>query len=127
MGYPTIYPTGTTVYEPEKCWNGYTIIHALETGALLLDMNGNEVKMWKGLHGMPHKILPGGYVMGHSGLRNPKYGFLEHVDVVQVDWDGKVVWKFDEWDLVGNGLACWQILDGKQSAMVREQLAVQQK
>lgn len=32
------------------------------------------------------------------------------------------VWQFDEWDLVGNGLACWQVLDAKQS-MVRKKLA----
>ena len=25
MGHPTIYPTGVTVYNPEKCWNGFTI------------------------------------------------------------------------------------------------------
>ncbi len=34
-----------------------------------------------------------------------------------------MVWEFDEWDLVGNGLACWQILDAKQSALVRKKLA----
>ena len=33
-----------------------------------------------------------------------------------------VVWEFDEWDLVGNGLACWQILDAGQSSLVRKQL-----
>ena len=27
MGYPTIYPTGATVYNPDKCWNGYTVFH----------------------------------------------------------------------------------------------------
>ena len=21
----TVYPTGTTIYEPERCWNGYTV------------------------------------------------------------------------------------------------------
>jgi hypothetical protein len=28
MGHPTIYPTGTTVYLPEKAWSGYTISQA---------------------------------------------------------------------------------------------------
>jgi len=32
MGYPSIYPTGTTLYDPAKCFNGYTIIHALDDG-----------------------------------------------------------------------------------------------
>jgi len=25
MTYPSIYPTGTTIYNPAKCWNGYTV------------------------------------------------------------------------------------------------------
>ena len=40
MSYPTIYPTGTTLYDPEKCFNGYTVFQAKEHGALLIDMNG---------------------------------------------------------------------------------------
>ena len=39
----TIFPTGVTIYNPEKCWSGYTIFQAAERGALLIDMNGNEV------------------------------------------------------------------------------------
>ncbi len=23
---PTVYPTGTTIYKPEKTWSGYTLI-----------------------------------------------------------------------------------------------------
>ena len=41
----TIFPTGVTIYNPEKCWSGYTIFQAAERGALLIDMNGNEVRM----------------------------------------------------------------------------------
>ena len=66
MTYPTIYPTGTTVYDPASCWNGYTIFQAKEHGALLIDMNGREVRLWKGLHGFPNKLLPGGFVLGHQ-------------------------------------------------------------
>lgn len=64
MPYPTIYPTGTTIYKPEKCFNGFTIYPANGMGAMLIDMNGREVNLWKDLEGMPNKILPGGYVMG---------------------------------------------------------------
>ena len=70
MGHPTIYPTGVTVYNPEKCWSGYTIMPVKELGALLIDMNGREVRLWKGLHGFPNKIFPGGPVLGRRGLRN---------------------------------------------------------
>ena len=35
MGHPTIYPTGVTVYDPERSWNGFTIFQAQEVGAVL--------------------------------------------------------------------------------------------
>ena len=35
MGHPTIYPTGVTLYNPEKAWNGYTIFPCPDRGALL--------------------------------------------------------------------------------------------
>ena len=44
---PTVFPTGTTIYKPDKCWNGYTVYPTkTETGAVLIDMNGNVVKSW---------------------------------------------------------------------------------
>ncbi len=100
MGHPSIYPTGTTIYNPEKCFSGYTIFQALQTGALLIDMNGTDVHLWKGLHGFPNKILPGGYVLGHSGERDPHHGMQDMLDLVQVDWDGNIVWKFNHYEYI---------------------------
>jgi hypothetical protein len=100
MGIPTIYPTGTTLFEPGKSWSGYTLFIARETGCALVDMNGNVVHLWKGLHGFPTKPLPGGQVMGSLGVRSPRYGFMDYMDVVQVDWDGNVVWKFDQYEYI---------------------------
>ena len=101
----SVYPTGTTIYDPEKCWNGYTIFQASmfqgnEVGAVLIDMNGNVVNQWKGLDGVPNKMLPGGYVIGSTEARNPKYGFQDLVDLVQVDWDGNIVWEFNKYEKV---------------------------
>ena len=87
MPYPSVYPTGVTIYNPEKCFNGYTIFPAREVGAMLIGMNGTEVQLWKGLHGFPNKIFPGGYVVGSTGRRNNKYGVQDQVDLVQVDWE----------------------------------------
>ncbi|MGD8471186.1 MAG: aryl-sulfate sulfotransferase [Desulfobacteraceae bacterium] len=100
MTYPSIYPTGTTIYDPEKCYNGYTIFQAREIGALLIDMNGGEVQLWKGFHGMPNRILPDGHLVGSSGERNTAYGMQDYVDLVQVDWDGNVVWKFNQHEFI---------------------------
>ena len=46
MGQPSVFPHGTTIYNPEKCWNGYTIVPLINDGVLLFDMNGNEVRRW---------------------------------------------------------------------------------
>jgi hypothetical protein len=100
MGYPTVFPTGTTVFNPEKCWNGYTIFPAHGVGAVLIDMNGNVVNIWEGLHETPNAILPGGFVMGSTGVRNPKYGHQDNRDLVQVDWDGKTIWKFNKYEYI---------------------------
>lgn len=101
MGYPSIFPTGTTIYQKEKTYNGYTIFPSAK-GALLIDMNGNEVQLWAGLGGFPNKILPGGYVMGTTGTRGGKYAYQDQTDLVQVDWDGNIVWKFDHTELVAD-------------------------
>ena len=100
MTYPTVYPTGATVYHPAKCFNGYTLFQAKELGALIIDMNGGEVKLWRGLHGFPNKILPGGYVIGHSGERSTDYGMQDYRDLIQVDWNGEVVWKLNRYEFI---------------------------
>ena len=98
MGHPKVYPTGATLYNPEKCFNGYTLFQARELGAMLIDMNGREVKLWKNLAGFPNKLLPGGQVFGHTGERAKAYGYQDQLDLVQVDWEGNIVWKFDRWE-----------------------------
>ena len=100
MAYPSIYPTGTTIYDPKKCWSGYTVFQAKEAGACLIDMNGNIVQLWKGLHGFPNTILPGGYVIGSTGERPIEFGYQDQRDLVQADWDGNIVWKFDQYEYI---------------------------
>ena len=100
MTYPSIYPTGTTIYNPDKCFNGYTVFQIKELGALIIDMNGGEVKLWRGFHGFPNKVLPGGFILGHTGDRNNKFGMQDYRDLVQLDWDGNTVWKFNQYEYI---------------------------
>lgn len=98
----SVYPTGTTIFEPEKACNGYTVYQLRGAGAILVDMNGRTVHRWRGLKGFPtsHKVMPGGYIMGSTASRNPKYGYQDGVDLVQMDWKGNIVWKFEDHELV---------------------------
>ena len=100
MGRPTVFPTGTTIYDPERCWNGYTLLPVRDIGAVLINMNGKVVKVWKDFQGFPNKLLPGGYCLGSLGIRDSEYSYQDQTDVTQVDWDGNVVWKFDRKEFV---------------------------
>ena len=94
MGTPSVHPTGTIIYKPEKCFNGYTLFQANEHGATLIDMNGGVVNHWHNLEGFPNKLLPNGDVFGCRGQRNSTYGWQDYKDLVQVDWNGQVRWEF---------------------------------
>ena len=96
MGRPLVYPTGTTAYAPEKCWNGYTVFSHPRHGIILIDMNGAPVHVWKGLDGFPAKMLPGGRVMASRGRRSPSASYQDQLDLVTCGWDGTVEWSFDK-------------------------------
>ena len=96
MGKPSVHPMGTIIYKPEKCWNGFTVFQARDEGATIIDMNGGVVNHWHHLQGFPNKLLPGGYMMGSLGERNTTYGWQDQKDLVQVDWDGNIVWRFNK-------------------------------
>ena len=98
----SVYPTGTTIYDPKRCWNGFNILSTMGPDTHLIDMNGRVVNTWKGIGGFPNKFLPGGYLMGSTGMRNKKYGYQDQVDLVQVDWQGNIVWKFDHHELISD-------------------------
>ena len=104
LTYQSVFPTGTTVFHPDKTWSGYTVFEIRDggntaPGAALVDMNGNLVKHWTEVAAAPGpvRILPGGYVVG--GTHN-RQGHQEALELIQVDWDGEVVWKFDHTELV---------------------------
>ena len=98
--YPSVYPTGTTIYKPDKTWSGYTMFDTpQQQGAILVDMNGQVVKRWKEIDAVPGppRILPGGDIVGGTVPRRPHQ---EAIAVVQMDWNGTLVWKFERTDLV---------------------------
>ena len=90
---PTIYPTGVTMYHPDKCYNGYTLIGPSWWNSghstYLVDMNGEVMKEWPQLMGHSAKMLPNGMVQGEYGKRK-----AAHLAIV--DWDGKVVRQYDK-------------------------------
>ena len=96
MAAPTVYPTGTTIYQPEKTWNGYNVLSILDTPkVVVIDMNGNVVKEWDGFNlspGGPARVIPGGNVIGTTGAFPPHQ---EALALVQRDFEGRETWRFD--------------------------------
>jgi len=94
LAAPSVYPTGTTVYDPARAWNGYTVLSPLGTrAAVVIDMNGNVVKQWDGYNnsaGGPARVLPGGGVIAANGARPPHQ---ESLELIQQDFEGNVVWR----------------------------------
>lgn len=97
--FPTVFPHGTTIFKPEKCFNGFTVFgtEVYDQGTVLIDMNGNVVKQWNGIcqEEHPPKLLKGGYLAGTMRPDPEKKGRMwgddNSTDFVVVDWDGKVV------------------------------------
>ncbi|MBS5522307.1 MAG: aryl-sulfate sulfotransferase [Clostridiales bacterium] len=98
MGKPSIYPTGVTIYDKDRTFNGYTLYNSAY-GATLIDMNGRLVKVWNGLDA-PMKPLPGGQLMASVGKVPGPPGAASKMKLVQVDWNGNVVWDYSNNQLV---------------------------
>src|SRR6478736_4307406 len=86
---PTVFPTGTTIYDPAKAWSGFTVLSTLDTPAVLvIDMNGRTVKRWDGFNvsaGGPARVLPGGVLVAPTGAFQ---GHQESTALVAAGFDG---------------------------------------
>src|SRR5262250_1385664 len=106
----SVYPTGTTIFEPDRAWNGFTVLSPLQTQAVLvIDMNGTVVKRWDGFNnsaGGPARVLPGGVVVSASGARAPHQ---ESLELIERDFDCKVVWTFSHGEQIKtrDGTTIW--------------------
>ena len=94
---PTVFPTGVTIYEPERAFNCYVLFDGRDDRAHLIDMNGNEVKVW-GYTGFPAEMIDPQLVGGEKG-----HMFLQEEGpqlaarcLAEFDWEGRVVWRWGD-------------------------------
>ena len=102
FAYPTIYPTGTTIYNPDEAHSSYILIsdHAdlgnhpsaavraqskAPDDVRLIDMNGNVVHAWTvaPYFNKRSRLLPNGNLL----FAGPDKTIIEY------DWDSVVVWQ----------------------------------
>ena len=111
---PSVFPTGTTIYDPARAWSGFTVLSPLQTqAAVVIDMNGKVVKQWDGFSnsaGGPSRVLPNGDVIGAAGARQ---GRQESFELVQRDFAGNVVWRLDRNEEIATN-------DGKTQQSLRQ-------
>lgn len=108
---PSVFPTGTTIYDPARAWNGFTVLSPLGgNAAVVIDMNGNVVKRWEGLNssaGGPVRVLPGGVVIGAEGANAGKQ---ESLALVARGFDGKELWRLNRNEqITGRGGTTWAL------------------
>lgn len=122
------YLIKTRVYGAIRLKNGNTLI-ASGGGASVVEVTPDRKVAWE----IKDSILDakitlkwttfltelenGNFIVGncHAGEKSPQ--------IFEITRAKKVVWQFNEYATFGNGLACSQVLNDKQSALVRKLLA----
>ena len=122
------YLINTRVYGAIRLKNGNTLI-ASGSGKSVVEVTPEKKVVWEIKGKVPGTEVNlkwmtclqerenGNFIVGncHAGPDNPQ--------IFEITREKKIVWEFNEYELVGNGLACWQVLEGEQAAMVSKKLA----
>ncbi|WP_446810419.1 aryl-sulfate sulfotransferase [Methylomonas sp. 2BW1-5-20] len=108
---PSIYPTGTTRYDPSKAYNSFVLFSGGDDLAHLIDLNGNSVHEWKDPAGHHSTLIDPALIggkLGHifvalentegkgTGLIPGQINRQVSKTIGELDWDGKTVWTFGE-------------------------------
>lgn len=122
------YEIGTRVYGAIRLKNGNTLIGS-GSGNSVVEVSPDKKVLWEIAGTVPGtkielnwtaclKELANGHIIVdncHAGPDNPQ--------LFELDKDRKVVWQFNEFELVGNGMACFDYLDEPLAKKVRKLVA----
>jgi Arylsulfotransferase (ASST) len=135
---PSIYPTGTTRYDPARAYNSFVLFTGGDNVARLIDMNGRSVHEWKDAGGFSSLIDPAltggqpGHVLVTLATEDGKGTDLVPGQVSarisktigELDWQGRTVWEFGA--RAPDGLARqhhdWARLPGGNTLVLANQL-----
>lgn len=101
IALPSVFPTGTTLYDPKRAYSSYVLFSAPDGNSHLIDMNGNEVHHWNKF-GFPAEMIDpaqNGGVKGHilvqlKNASSPFGNIFANQEVGELDWKGAVVWRY---------------------------------
>lgn len=95
--FPTVYPTGTTIYNPQKAYNGYTLYNPEKINSglnriLLIDMSGNIMHTWQ--HDEYNLVYAEPLSNGHL-LTLYSIKTNENINgLIELDTNSNVVWEY---------------------------------
>ena len=93
----SVFPTGTTIYEPEKAYNCYVLHEGRDGRSYLIDMNGNTVHSWP-YTGFPVEMIDPEINQGRRGdvfcQKEPE--IFSNENLLIVDWDANIVWQWGQ-------------------------------
>jgi hypothetical protein len=94
-GSPSVFPTGVTLYDPAKAWNGYVLFDGRDQHSYLIDMNGNDVHIWP-YSGFPVEMIDPAINQGRRGhvLLQKEPNNYENKTLLELDWNARVVWEW---------------------------------
>ncbi|WP_202620464.1 aryl-sulfate sulfotransferase [Methylocystis heyeri] len=110
LAEPSVYPTGTTIYDPSRAYNSYVLFAGGDNVSHLIDLTGKVVHEWT-YGGQPVAFIDPALV---DGARGHIFATLETEEgkgtdllpgrsqtrivkrVGEIDWDGKPVWEFGQ-------------------------------
>lgn len=122
------YDIGTRVYGAIRLKNGNTLIGS-GSGNSVVEVSPDKKVVWEISGTVPDtdielqwtaclKELANGHIIVdncHAGAANPQ--------LFELDKNRKVVWEFNEFELVGNGMACFDYVDSRQAKGIRKLVA----
>ena len=96
MAY-TVFPTGTTIYYPEKCYNCLILYDGRDGQSYLINMNGEVVHTWP-YTGFPVEMIDPKLKKGERGhllcQKEPEIYSCE--TLLEVNWNADIVWEWGE-------------------------------
>ena len=98
FGFPSVYPTGTTIYDPGNAYEGYTLYHAAAgKRVLLINMRGNIIHYWEApdpLYIEYAEPLSNGNLLAYATVGECRI-------LIELDWNSNPVWEFHD-----NAIVC---------------------
>ena len=122
---PSVTPTGVTIYDPAKAYNGLVLFNGPDQIAYLIDMDGTVIHQWD-RPGFPSKIVDPALIGGQKGVLGTQLTSISLIEGLMmdgatgvipggpaqfrdktfgyVDWNDRVLWRWGDATPTGNAL-----------------------